>query len=46
MFGGAVGGLNEKDAEQMGDVVVTLECTLTEFYCGCMKTFEFTREHL
>lgn len=46
MFGSAVGGLNYPEPEAPKDVEVVLKCSLNEFYCGCMKTFEYIRDKL
>jgi DnaJ family protein B protein 13 len=43
MFGGAIGGANEKKPGEAGECEVTLQCTLKEFYQGCMKKFEYER---
>ena len=46
MFGSAVGGLNHPEPDAPKDVEVVLKCSLSEFYCGCMKSFEYIRDKL
>ena len=41
MFGDGFKGLNQKAALKTHDVVVTLHCTLEEFYVGSIKKFEY-----
>jgi DnaJ-class molecular chaperone len=41
MFGDGFKGLNQKPAPKPHDVVVTLHCTLEEFYVGSVKNFDY-----
>ena len=43
IFGDAKGGLTEKKAPLPEDIVVTVGCTLEEFYNGSIKLVEYTR---
>lgn len=42
MFGDGFKGMNQKAAPKPHDVVVTLNCTLEEFYVGCCKAFSYS----
>lgn len=46
MFGDAFGGQNQPMTPAPQDIVVTLPCTLFEFYNGCLKRIEFDRDLL
>ena len=46
MFGDAFGGQNQPQSPPPQDIVITLDCTLHEFYNGCLKKIEFEREIL
>ncbi|CDW91696.1 UNKNOWN [Stylonychia lemnae] len=46
MFGDAFGGQNQPSFPAPSDIVITLECTLYEFYNGCLKKVDFDREVL
>jgi DnaJ-class molecular chaperone len=46
MFGDAFGGMNQPEIPAPKDIVVTLDCTLYEFYNGCLKKIDFERELL
>lgn len=47
MFGDAYGGqVGLQKVTQPEDIVVTLDCTLHEFYNGCLKRIEFERDVL
>ncbi len=46
MFGDAFGGQNQPKIAAPKDIEVLLECTLHEFYNGCMKQIEFDRQLL
>lgn len=41
MFADGFGGLQQPRPDQLGDVEVTLECSLEEFYSGCCKSFSY-----
>lgn len=41
MFGDGYKGLNQKPAPAPSDVVVSLECSLEEFYVGSTKAFSY-----
>lgn len=43
MFGDAFGGQNQPKTVAPKDIEVVLECTLDEFYNGCMKQVEYDR---
>ena len=44
IFGDALGGLTAPKASKPEDIVVTVECTLQEFYNGSMKQVNFSRK--
>jgi len=46
MFGDAYGGQNQPKILPPTDIVIVLECTLHEFYNGCLKKIDFERELL
>ena len=46
LFGTAYGGANEPAVQSVGDVFVTVSCTLQEFYNGCFKTVSYERQQL
>lgn len=46
MFGDAFGGQNQPKTPAPKDIEVVLECTLHEFYNGCMKSVEYDRQLL
>lgn len=46
MFGDAFGGQRYPLNPAPEDIVVSLECTLYEFYNGCLKKIEFERDVL
>jgi DnaJ-class molecular chaperone len=46
MFGDAFGGQNEPKPQPPKDIEVQLECSLYEFYNGCLKRVEIERQLL
>jgi DnaJ homolog subfamily B member 13 len=46
IFGDGFGGKSQSLPSAPQDIVITLECTLHEFYNGCLKKIEFDREQL
>lgn len=46
IFGDAFGGKGQGVPSAPQDIVITLECTLHEFYNGCLKKIEFDRDQL
>ncbi len=46
MFGDAFGGQSYPQTPAPADIEINLECTLHEFYNGCLKRIEFDREVL
>jgi DnaJ-class molecular chaperone len=46
MFGDAYGGQNEPKPQPPQDIEVKLDCSLYEFYNGCIKRIEFDRQLL
>lgn len=45
-FGDSMGGMRNQKGEKPDDIHVKLECSLEEFYNGCMKTFDYERKEL
>ena len=43
MFGGAYGGANMKPPSIPEDVIIVINCSLEEFYNGCMKIIKYNR---
>jgi len=43
LFNNAIQGQAKKETGPPSDIEITLECTLEEFYCGCMKEINFQR---
>jgi len=46
MFAGSVGGISQKAESNPEDIVITLCCTLEEFYNGSIKEINFERNIL
>jgi hypothetical protein len=46
LFGEGYGGANQKLPDPPKDIIVYSECTLEEFYNGCMKCVNFERNIL
>lgn len=46
MFASSFGALNDNHLPAPKDIVLTLECTLQEFYNGCMKKVVYERKKL
>ena len=44
IFADSQGGLNQRKSNKPVDVVVTVKCTLEEFYNGAIKQVDFTRQ--
>ena len=44
IFNDSQGGLNQPKADAPEDVVVTVDCTLEEFYNGCIKQVDYSRK--
>ena len=42
MFADGFNGIEQPRKETVDDVVVILDCTLNEFYNGCLKTFTYS----
>ena len=43
IFADGLGGLNQPKKDQPEDIVLTIDCTLEEFYCGSVKTVNYDR---
>ena len=43
IFSDALGGLTQPKAPKPADIVLTIDCTLEEFYSGSMKTVNYDR---
>ena len=44
IFSDSFGGLNQPKPAKPTDVIVTLDCTLEEFYCGSIKQATYERK--
>ena len=43
LFNDAIQGQNNKETNPPADIMITLECSLQEFYCGSQKEINFQR---
>ena len=46
MFGTSIGAKGEQHPEQPGNIEITIECSLQEFYQGSLRTIKFDRMEL
>lgn len=44
LLGDAYGAKNQTPAKKPADIIVTLKCTLAEFYNGSLKTAKYMRD--